>query len=72
MAWAGDQAGRGAGVAVADLSARGGVLREQLELVTADDYCDGEQAVAAANELVAAGIVGKTRRRKMERRHLLS
>jgi ABC-type branched-subunit amino acid transport system substrate-binding protein len=48
------------------------VLGEQLELVTADDYCDGEQAVAAANKLVAAGIVQKTRRRKMERRHLLS
>ena len=29
-------------------------------------------AVAAANKLVAAGIVQKTRRRKMERRHLLS
>jgi branched-chain amino acid transport system substrate-binding protein len=72
MAWAGDQAGRGAEVAVADLNARDGVLGEQLERVTADDYCDGEQAVAAANKLVAAGIVQKTRRRKMERRHLLS
>ena len=67
-----DQAGRGAEVAVADLNARDGVLGEQLERVTADDYCDGEQAVAAANKLVAAGIVQKTRRRKMERRHLLS
>jgi branched-chain amino acid transport system substrate-binding protein len=36
MAWAGDQVGRGAGVAVADLNARGGVLAEQVELVTAD------------------------------------
>ena len=26
-------------------------------MITADDYCDGEQAVAAANKLVAAGVV---------------
>jgi branched-chain amino acid transport system substrate-binding protein len=57
MAWAGDQNWRGAEVAVADLNARGGVLGEQIELITADDYCEGEQAVAAANKLVAAGVV---------------
>jgi branched-chain amino acid transport system substrate-binding protein len=57
MAWAGEQAGRGAEGAVADLNARGGVLGEQIELITADDYCEGEQAVAAANKLVAAGVV---------------
>jgi branched-chain amino acid transport system substrate-binding protein len=57
MAWAGDQNWRGAEVAVADLNSRGGVLGEQIELITADDYCEGEQAVAAANKLMAAGVV---------------
>jgi branched-chain amino acid transport system substrate-binding protein len=33
------------------------VLGEQIELITADDYCKGEQAVAAANKLVADGVV---------------
>jgi branched-chain amino acid transport system substrate-binding protein len=57
MAWAGANAERGAAIAVADLNARGGVLGEQIELLMADDYCDGEQAVAAANKLVADGVV---------------
>jgi branched-chain amino acid transport system substrate-binding protein len=57
MAWAGAGSEQGAEVAVADLNARGGVLGEQIELITADDYCDGEQAVAAANKLVAAAVV---------------
>ena len=48
---------RGAEIAVADLNASGGVLGEQIELITADDYCDGEQAVAAADKLVADGVV---------------
>ena len=33
------------------------MLGEQIEMITADDYCDGEQAVAAANKLVADGVV---------------
>jgi len=33
------------------------VLGETVEVVTADDYCDGEQAVAAANKLVADRVV---------------
>jgi branched-chain amino acid transport system substrate-binding protein len=57
MAWAGGATLEGAEAAVADLNARGGVLGEQIEMITADDYCDGEQAVAAANKLVAAGVV---------------
>jgi branched-chain amino acid transport system substrate-binding protein len=56
-AWPGGATARGAEAAVADLNARGGVLGEQIELITADDYCDGEQAVAAANKLVADGVV---------------
>jgi branched-chain amino acid transport system substrate-binding protein len=57
MAWAGAATEQSAEFAVADLNAKGGVLSEQIELITADDYCDGEQAVAAANKLVAAGVV---------------
>ena len=41
---------RGAALAVADLNAAGGVLGEQVQLVTVDDFCDPEQAVAAARE----------------------
>ncbi len=47
-AWFGEQMERGAALAVADLNAAGGVLGQQVELITADDFCDPEQAVAAA------------------------
>ena len=57
MAWGGAATQEAVEVAAADLNAAGGVLGEQIGIVTADDYCDGEQAVAAANKLVAAGIV---------------
>ena len=43
-AWGGATTERGAEAAVADLNARGGVLGEQIELITVDDYCDGEKA----------------------------
>jgi branched-chain amino acid transport system substrate-binding protein len=59
-AWVGEQTERGVSLAVADLNAAGGVLGQQVEVVTADDYCDGEQAVAAANKLVAVGVVFAT------------
>ena len=55
-AWIGEQTERGVTLAVADLNAAGGVLGQQVEVVTADDYCDGEQAIAAANKLVAVGV----------------
>jgi branched-chain amino acid transport system substrate-binding protein len=55
--WDGGITLRGAEVAVAVLNAGGGALGEQIELITADDYCDGEQAVAAANKLVADRVV---------------
>ncbi len=48
-AWLGEQTERGVALAVADLNAAGGLLGQQVEVVTADDYCDGEQAVAAAS-----------------------
>ncbi len=56
-AWAGGETVEGAEMAIADLNAAGGVLGEQIELVKADDYCDGDQAVAAAKKLVASGVV---------------
>jgi branched-chain amino acid transport system substrate-binding protein len=56
-AWAGATTERGAEVAVADLNAAGGVLGEPIELILADDYCDPDQAVAAAHKLIADGVV---------------
>jgi branched-chain amino acid transport system substrate-binding protein len=56
-AWFGKQLQRGAELAVADLNAAGGVLGEQVQLITADDFCDPEQAVAAARKLVSEGVI---------------
>jgi branched-chain amino acid transport system substrate-binding protein len=39
-AWFGEQLQRGAEMAVKDLNAAGGVLGQQVELITADDFCD--------------------------------
>jgi branched-chain amino acid transport system substrate-binding protein len=41
---------------VQDLNGRGGVLGESLVPVLADDFCDPDQAVAAANKLVSEGV----------------
>lgn len=43
-------------LAVEDLNARGGVLGQRVGVVAADDACGLEQAVAAANRLVDAGV----------------
>ena len=56
-AWFGEQMQRGAALAVADINAAGGVLGEQVELITVDDFCDPEQAVAAARKLVSDGVI---------------
>src|SRR5262245_5750303 len=56
-AWFGEQMERGTALAVADLNAAGGVLGQQVQLITADDYCDPEQAVAAAKKLVSDGVI---------------
>jgi branched-chain amino acid transport system substrate-binding protein len=56
-AWFGEQMERGAALAVADLNAAGGVLGQQIELTTVDDFCDPEQAVAAAKKLVSDGVI---------------
>ena len=56
-AWFGEQMERGAALAVADLNAAGGVLGQQVQLITADDFCDPEQAIAAAGKLVSDRVV---------------
>ncbi|THK33882.1 branched-chain amino acid ABC transporter substrate-binding protein [Ensifer sp. MPMI2T] len=57
LAWTGTQLKRGAEMAVAQINSNGGVLGQQVQLVVADDYCDPQQAVAAAKKLVADGAV---------------
>jgi branched-chain amino acid transport system substrate-binding protein len=55
--WFGEQYERGAALAVADLNAAGGVLGLQVELIAVDDFCDPEQAVAAARKLVSDSVI---------------
>src|SRR5688572_6187457 len=56
MAWFGEQMQQGMALKVAELNAARGVLGQQVELLIVDDYCDPEQAVAAAEKLVAARV----------------
>jgi branched-chain amino acid transport system substrate-binding protein len=55
--WTGEQHERGVAMAVAELNEAGGLLGESIELIVADDYCEGEQAVAAARKLIGDGVV---------------
>ncbi|WP_245457979.1 MULTISPECIES: branched-chain amino acid ABC transporter substrate-binding protein [unclassified Mesorhizobium] len=57
LAWVGGQMERGAEMAVAEVNEAGGVLGQQVRLITVDDFCDPEQAMAAAQKLVADGVV---------------
>jgi branched-chain amino acid transport system substrate-binding protein len=57
MAWEGVTNLEVAEAAVAELNAKGGVLGEQIEMIIADDYCDGKQAIAAAHKLVEDRVV---------------
>jgi branched-chain amino acid transport system substrate-binding protein len=57
LTWIGEQLQRGTEMSVADINAAGGVLGQQVRLVTADDFCDPVQAVAAARKLVRDGAV---------------
>jgi branched-chain amino acid transport system substrate-binding protein len=43
-------------LAIEDLNAGGGVLGQQVRLIEADDACGIEQAVAAARQLIDAGV----------------
>jgi branched-chain amino acid transport system substrate-binding protein len=56
-AWFGEQYQRGTELAVADINAAGGVLGQQVRLITVDDFCDPEQGVAAARKLVSDGAI---------------
>jgi branched-chain amino acid transport system substrate-binding protein len=56
-AWAGEQLQRGAEMAVADINAAGGVLGQQVRLISADDSCDPQQAIATAQKLVNDGAI---------------
>ena len=56
-AWAGDRYLRGTGLAVEDLNAKGGVLGQKVELISGDDFCDADQAVALARKLTTNGVV---------------
>jgi branched-chain amino acid transport system substrate-binding protein len=56
MAGAGASNQIGAESAVADLNAKGGVRGERIEMIAVDDACDPDQALAAAERLVAAGV----------------
>jgi branched-chain amino acid transport system substrate-binding protein len=57
-AWSGEQFRIGADMAVQTINAAGGVLGEQVILISADDAADPEQAVAVANKLIGDGVRG--------------
>ena len=52
----GEQQDLGAQRAILDLNEAGGQLGEQVTIVSVDDACDVDQAIAAANQLVAAKV----------------
>jgi branched-chain amino acid transport system substrate-binding protein len=52
----GEQVEIGALKAINDLNANGGVLGQQIVTSSVDDACDGQQAAAAAKQLVAEGV----------------
>ena len=56
-AWFGEQFARGAEMAVDDINEAGGVLGEKVRIITGDDSCDPEQAVAVANSLANDGVL---------------
>jgi branched-chain amino acid transport system substrate-binding protein len=56
-AWIGAGAQEGANAAVADANAKDGVLGQRLKMISVDDYCAGDQSIAAARKLVASAVV---------------
>lgn len=56
VSWYGAQHLVGTELAVADLNAKGGVLGQQIRVISVDDACDTEQAVAAAKKLISDGV----------------
>jgi len=57
VAFLGEQQEIGAQRAIADINAAGGVLGEQINAIMVDDSCNGDQALAAAQQLVSANVV---------------
>jgi branched-chain amino acid transport system substrate-binding protein len=57
MAWFGEQHEKGVAMAVAEINEAGGLLGQPIEMIVVDDYCDGEQGVAAARKLIVDGVV---------------
>jgi branched-chain amino acid transport system substrate-binding protein len=55
-AWSGEETRAGAYLALEHLNAAGGILGQSLDPVLVDDFCDPDQAIAAANKLVADGV----------------
>lgn len=55
--WYGEQMQRGVDLALTDINAAGGLLGQQVRAIVVDDFCDPEQAVAAARKLVGEGVV---------------
>ena len=55
-AWTGERVVKGAEIAIEDLNAEGGVLGQPLRPVVVDDFCNGEQAIAAAEKLIEAEV----------------
>jgi len=53
----GEQLKRGAGMAVDELNAAGGVNGQKIEMDIGDDACDPKQATAVANKLVSDKVV---------------
>lgn len=45
-------------IAIDEINAEGGLLGEQLSIITGDDACDPQQAVNAASMLASSGVVG--------------
>ena len=52
----GEQLRNGASLALEDINAAGGVLKQQLKLVVGDDACDPKQARSTANRLVGQKV----------------
>jgi branched-chain amino acid transport system substrate-binding protein len=47
---------QGTAMKVAELNAAGGILGQPVEVLIVDDYCDPEQAIAAAHQLLEARV----------------
>ena len=56
-AWLGELTQQGFALAIADLNATGGVLGQRVRGIIADDFCNPDQARAAAGKLIAAQVV---------------